>query len=206
MSVCAVGRVRAKWGENMTITKNSAAKCVVGTVIGTAVFVALTKVQIPIPFVQNTSLQVRVCILTLVAMYFDPITAFIVGFAGHALGDAMFYGGAWWSWVIPDGIMGGIMGLAALRCQFGRLTSPASASMLLYFVQFVVNMVAWAVVAPILDVLIYGEEMFSVLYQGLNAALGNIITCGALCTPIVAGCAFYRKSSGAIPVPVWDIA
>ena len=67
-------------------------KEVVATGIGTALFVVLTQVQIPLGFIPNTSLQPRAAVLAFLAAVFGPVVGGIVGLLGHALGDAMFYG------------------------------------------------------------------------------------------------------------------
>ena len=86
-------------------------KEVVAIGIGTALFVVLTNVQMPFGFIPNTSLQSRVAILSFFAAVFGPVVGGAIGFIGHALGDALFYGGVWWSWVFPDAVYGIILGL-----------------------------------------------------------------------------------------------
>ena len=66
-------------------------KEVVAIGIGTALFVALTQVQIPIG-IPNTYLQPRMAVLAFLAAVFGPIVGGVVGLLGHALGDAVFYG------------------------------------------------------------------------------------------------------------------
>lgn len=87
-------------------------KEVVATGIGTALFVALTQVQIPMGFIPNTSLQPRAALLAFLAAVFGPVVGGIVGLLGHALGDALFYGSVWWSWVFPDAVFGLLIGHA----------------------------------------------------------------------------------------------
>lgn len=74
---------------------------VVATGIGTALFVALTEVQIPVGFIPNTSLQPRAALLAFFAAVFGPVAGGIIGLLGHALGDALFYGSVWWSLGFP---------------------------------------------------------------------------------------------------------
>ena len=47
-------------------------------------------------------------------------------------------------------------------------------------IQIVGNVIAWLLVAPILDILIYAEPMELVFTQGAVAALLNAISCGVL--------------------------
>ena len=90
-------------------------KEVVAIGIGTALFVALTEVQIPLGFIPNTALQPRAALLAFLAAVFGPIVGGTVGLIGHALGDALFYGSVWWSWVFPDAVFGILVGLFAAK-------------------------------------------------------------------------------------------
>ena len=90
-------------------------KEVVAIGIGTALFVALTEVQIPLGFIPNTALQPRVALLAFLAAVFGPVVGGAVGLIGHALGDALFYGSIWWSWVIPEAVVGILIGLFAKK-------------------------------------------------------------------------------------------
>ena len=64
-------------------------KEVVAIGIGTALFVALTEVQIPIG-IPNTYLQPRMAVFAFLAAVFGPIVGGAVGILGHALGDLIF--------------------------------------------------------------------------------------------------------------------
>lgn len=92
-------------------------KEVVATGIGTALFVALTEVQIPLGFIPNTALQPRAALLAFLAAVFGPVVGGIVGLLGHAIGDALFYGSVWWSWVFPDAVFGILVGLFAANMR-----------------------------------------------------------------------------------------
>lgn len=90
-------------------------KEVVAIGIGTALFIVLTNVQVPLGPIPNTSLQSRVAVLTFFSAIYGPIVGAAVGFIGHALGDAILYGGVWWSWVIPELIYGIGVGMFAAK-------------------------------------------------------------------------------------------
>ena len=90
-------------------------KEVVAIGIGTALFVALTQIQIPLGFIPNTALQPRAALLAFLAAVFGPVVGGAVGLIGHALGDALFYGSVWWSWVFPDAVFGILVGVFASK-------------------------------------------------------------------------------------------
>jgi energy-coupling factor transport system substrate-specific component len=157
-------------------------KEVVATGIGTALFVVLTEVQIPLVIVPNTALQVRAALLAFLAAVFGPIVGGIVGLLGHALGDALFYGSVWWSWVFPDAIFGILVGIFAKKYQIKEGGFGGKQILLFNVVQVVANALAWILVAPVLDILIYAEPSDKVFAQGALAFVANIIIVAILGT------------------------
>ncbi len=169
-------------------------KEVVATGIGTALFVVLTTVQIPLVIVPNTALQPRMAILAFIAAVFGPIVGGIVGFLGHALGDAFFYGSVWWSWVFPEAVIGIAIGLFAKKFAVREGDFTTTKNIVLFnVVQIVANAIAWIIVAPVLDILVYSEPSNKVFAQGAFAFLGNIIIIGILGTILLT---VYSKVSG----------
>lgn len=162
-------------------------KEVVAIGIGTALFVALTEVQIPLGFIPNTALQPRAALLAFLAAVFGPVVGGAVGLIGHALGDAIFYGGVWWSWVFPDAVFGILVGLFAAKYAIKEGGFDKKAIVLFNVVQVVGNIIAWIVVAPVLDIVIYAEPANKVFAQGAWACLGNVIIIGILGTLIAVG-------------------
>ena len=162
-------------------------KEVVAIGIGTALFVALTEVQIPLGFIPNTALQPRAALLAFMAAVFGPAVGGAIGLIGHALGDALFYGSVWWSWVFPDAVFGLAVGLFAAKYAVKEGGFEKKAMVLFNVVQVLANVLAWIVVAPVLDVLIYKEPFNKVIAQGVFACLGNVIVVAILGTLIAAG-------------------
>ena len=157
-------------------------KEVVALGIGTALFVVLTNVQIPFGIIPNTALQSRVAILTFFAAVFGPVVGGAIGLIGHALGDALFYGGVWWSWVFPDAVYGILIGLFVKKYAIKEGGFNKKAIIYFNVVQIIANAIAWIVVAPILDILIYSEPANKVFMQGILAFVGNIVVAGVLGT------------------------
>lgn len=171
------GKMKSKFGI----------KEVVAIGIGTALFVALTEIQIPTP-IPNTYLQPRMALMAFLAAVFGPIVGGLVGLLGHALGDAMFYGSVWWSWVVPDGVVGLVIGLFAAKyaVKEGGFTNTKAIT-LFNVMQVIANAVAWILVAPILDIVIYAEPVNKVFIQGIGAFIGNILIIGILGTLLCVG-------------------
>ncbi len=166
---------------------------VVAMGIGTALFVVLTTVQIPCG-IPNTYLQPRMAVLAFFSAIFGPIVGAVVGLLGHALGDAIFYGSVWWSWVFPEAITGILVGCFARKFavqEGGFITAPHI--ILFNIVQIAANAIAWIGAAPLLDIVVYAEPAKKVFSQGVVAFVGNIIVIGVLGTLVLMG---YSTASG----------
>ena len=121
------------------------------------------------------------------AAIFGPVVGGLVGLLGHALGDALFYGSVWWSWVFPDAVFGILVGLFAAKYAIKDGGFDKKAILLFNAVQVIGNAIAWIVVAPVLDIIIYAEPANKVFAQGFWAFLGNIIIIAILGTLLGAG-------------------
>lgn len=161
-------------------------KEVVATGIGTALFVALTEVQIPLG-IPNTYLQPRAALLAFLAAVFGPVVGGVVGVIGHALGDAFFYGSVWWSWVFPEAVFGIAVGLFAAKYAIKEGGFDKKAIVTFNVMQVIGNVLAWIVVAPLLDIMIYKEPVRKVFLQGAGACLGNVLIIGILGTLLAVG-------------------
>ena len=176
------------------MNKKFGIKEVVAMGIGTALFVVLTNVQIPLVIVPNTALQPRMAVLAFFSAVFGPVVGAVIGLLGHALGDALFYGSVWWSWVFPEAVVGLAIGFFAkkLAVMEGGFVNTRN---IIFFniVQIVGNAVAWIILAPVLDILVYQEPANKVFIQGAFAFLGNIIIIGILGTLLLVA---YSKIVG----------
>lgn len=165
---------------------------VVAIGIGTALFVVLTEVQIPIG-IPNTSLQPRMAVLAFLSAIFGPWVGAIIGLLGHALGDALFYGSVWWSWVFPEAVVGIAIGAFAGKFKVREGGFDKKNVILFNVVQVIANAVAWIIVAPVLDIVVYAEPAAKVFLQGIFAFIGDIIIVGVLGSLLLAG---YSKVAG----------
>ena len=157
------------------MTKKSPITVFVAIGIGAALFYVLGRyVAIPSP-VPNTNISLQYGLLAFMAALFGPLAGALIAFIGHALIDFSYGWGVWWSWVIASAVAGLIMGVLtkkiSLEKSFGKkqiITFNVS--------QVIAHLVAWVVVAPVLDILIYAEPANKVFVQGLVGGLANIVT------------------------------
>ena len=157
--------------------KKLSVKSVVAIGIGAALFFVLGKISIPTP-VSNTYISLQYAIQAVFATLFGPIAGLLIGFIGHTLIDATSYG-PWWSWIIASAFAGLVIGLITLKMD---LSDGLDAKKLIRFnvAQIVAHLLAWGVVAPVLDIVIYAEPVEKLFAQGLMAAIANIITTGVV--------------------------
>ena len=157
------------------MAKKSPSTVFVAIGIGAALFFVLGRfVAIPSP-VPNTNISLQYGLLAFMAALFGPLAGALIAFIGHALIDFSYGWGVWWSWVIASAVAGLIMGVLtkkiSLEKSFGKkqiITFDVS--------QVIAHLVAWVVVAPVLDILIYAEPANKVFVQGLVGGLANIVT------------------------------
>ena len=164
-------------------------KNIVAIGIGSAVFLVLGRFgSIPIG-IPNTNLEVAYAFLALMAIIYGPLSGFLIGLVGHALKDMLFYGTPWFSWVIASSIIGLIIGFGYKVIKLNNFTFRQILRFNIF--QIIANLVAWIIVAPTLDILIYSEPYNKVYLQGVFASISNILTVGIIGTGLLI---IYSKS------------
>lgn len=171
--------------------KNNSIKTVVATGIGAALFVVIG-LLISIPtFVPNTYIQLQYAVQSLLSIVFGPIVGFFVGLIGHAFIDALRGESPWWSWVLASAVFGLVLGFARNRLRIQEGIFDGKDIFAFNIFQAVANLIAWGVIAPVLDILIYSEAANKVFAQGLVAGIANSITVAIAGTLLLA---VYAKS------------
>ena len=155
---------------------NNGIKTFVAVGIGAALFFVLGRfVAIPSP-VPNTNISLQYAVLALLAAMYGPVVGGLIGFIGHTLIDLSWGGSPWWSWVIASAFVGVVVGLFSkkLNLQEGEFSKKQVAFFAL--ANIVAHLLAWILVAPVLDIAIYAEPVKKVFAQGAFAAVSNSIT------------------------------
>jgi len=110
----------------------------------------------------------------------------------------MYWGTPWWSWIIASGIAGFIFGFAFKRTKVEEGSFGIKDIIVFNVIQIVGNAIAWIVVAPVLDILIYREDANYVFTQGVVAAIMNIISVAVIGTLLLIAYAATRPKSGSL--------
>lgn len=166
-------------------------KHIVATGIGAALFFVLGRfVAIP-SGIPNTNISIQYGLLAFIAAVFGPIAGFLSGLIGHFFIDFSYGWGIWWSWVISSALFGCLVGVLAHVLKVGEVHFGLNSAIKFNVVQVIGHLVAWAVVAPVLDILIYAEPANKVFVQGLVSAGLNIVTTAVIGTLL---CIAYSKA------------
>lgn len=156
--------------------KNNSIKNVVAVGIGAALFFVLGRfVAIP-SGIPNTNITLQYAILGLLAVMYGPVAGGLIGFIGHTLIDLSWGGSPWWSWVIASTVVGVVVGLLSKKIKLNEGEFGKKEIITFAIANIVANVVAWIVIAPVLDILIYAEPANKVFAQGAMAAVVNSLT------------------------------
>lgn len=155
--------------------KGLALKTIVAAGIGAALFVVLTQLSVPVGFIPNTRIQFNAALVAMLGSIFGPVAGLLTALVGHALGDAIFYGGVWWSWVIADAAYGLLVGITYKSLKISEGGFKLKEAVIFNLSQIVANAIAWIGIAPALDILIYAEPSDKVFAQGITAAIVNAV-------------------------------
>lgn len=174
--------------------KNNSITSIVAIGIGAAVFFILGRfLSIPIGFIPNTSLETTYPFLALMSVLFGPFAGVLIGLIGHAIKDLLTYG-LWWSWVISSSVTGFGYGLVGKSLNVNKGEFSLKDLVKFNLGQIITNIVAWALVAPCLDILIYSEPANKVFTQGIVSAGLNSIAVAILGSILLTA---YAKSKTA---------
>jgi len=173
-------------------------KTIVATGLGAAIFMLLfmyVKVPSPIP---ETSFQTAYGLGAFFAALFGPIAGGLIQFIGHALSDSIQYGSPWWSWVIASGVCGVIYGFSFKRTKVEEGEFKLKDIVTFNVIQIIGNALAWILIAPVLDIVVYKESVSLVFTQGVIAAIMNSISAGIIGTLLLVAYAKTRTKRGSL--------
>lgn len=172
-------------------------KTIVAIGIGAAVFLILGRfVSIPTG-IANTNLETAYAFLALMAMVYGPLAGFSIGFIGHTLKD-LTWGMPWFSWIIASAVVGLVIGLAKKRVDIDSGAIGKKELIIFNVYQVIANAIAWLLVAPGLDVLIYAEPANKVFLQGAVSFVSNSLVVAVLGSILVATYAKTRVKKGSL--------
>jgi len=172
-------------------------KQLVATAIGAALFFLLARF-VSIPVFANTMITFQYALTGFFAVVFGPICGLLVALIGHALADLSWGWGIWWSWVIASGVVGLLSGflLKPGKVEEGEF---GGTDILRFIIgSLVVHAIAWGVIAPVGDIVIYAEPADKVFTQGLIAGTSNFVITAIVGTLLIFGYSKTRTKSDSL--------
>ena len=155
-------------------------KTIVATCYGVVLFTLFFRyVKVPTGF-PEVSIQTAYGIGAFFAALLGPIGGAFVAFMGHTLSDVIQFGPPCWSWVIASGVAMYITGLSSSKINIHKGEFTIKDVIVFNIYQVVGNLLAWCLIAPGLDILIYGENALYAFEQGVWASLPNKVSAGVI--------------------------
>ncbi len=196
--------------------KSISVRTVAAIGIGSALMFVLTYFVVLPSGVPNTMLSLAPAILTLFAAVFGPVAGMLIGLIGSVLVEltwANFWGGSWinhiyqgstvlfwekfvWSWIIANAAYGFFIGLFRKFYKIEEGDFKFRNALIFNIIQILSNIVAWVLIAPVLDILIYGEQANMAFINGLTAAGLNSEVVLVLGTILAFGYSKTRTKAG----------
>ncbi|MEW4372278.1 ECF-type riboflavin transporter substrate-binding protein [Paenibacillus kandeliae] len=173
-------------------------KTIVAIGIGSALFVILGRFASIPSFIPDTNIETTYALLALFALLYGPWAGLLIGLIGHTLKDAIFYGSPWFSWVIASAVFGLIVGLLTRRIGIADGEFGTREIITFNVAQLIANIVAWLIVAPVLDILIYSEPANKVFVQGVGAMVSNTVSVAIIGTLLALAYAKTRTKRGSL--------
>lgn len=173
-------------------------RTIVAIGIGSAVFLVLGRFAAIPTGIPNTEIQTAYAFLALMAILYGPIAGASIGFIGHTLKDITAYGSPWFSWIIASSVVGLIISLAAKPLQLEDGYFGKKQLIIFNIYQIIANLLAWAVVAPTLDIWIYAEPIDKLYVQGAVSGISNMVTVGVLGSLLLASYAKTKIKTGSL--------
>ena len=178
--------------------KKSPVRTIVAIGIGAALFFVLGRfVAIPSP-VPNTNISLQYGLLAFMAAIYGPIAGCLIGLIGHALIDFSYGWGIWWSWVIASAVFGFLVGFVSSRLHIADGEFGKKDILTFNLSQIINHIIAWGLIAPVLDIVMYAEPANKVFVQGLVGGLVNIVTTAIIGTLLCLAYAKARPKKGSL--------
>lgn len=175
----------------METREKAGGKSIVAIVIGAALFFVLGRyVSIPSP-VPNTTINIQYGVLGIFSAIYGPVAGMFGGLIGHTLID-LSWGEPWWSWIAASAVYGVITGLSKKKLPVQKGVFGTREMLIFNVFQVLGHVVSWMLVAPVLDLILYGEPIEKLFAQGITAAVGNSISTAITATILLTAYAKTR--------------
>ena len=177
--------------------KFSVKSVVASAILAALVFVLIRFVSIPTPL-PNTTLSVYAAVSAFFACLFGPAVGFLGTFIGDLMVDVTAGWGIWWTWIIPTGLYGLIMGIGCkgINLEDGEFGKKEMIRFIV--VSFIGCVICWGILAPLGDVIFYAEPAGKVIGQGACIGLSGFISTAVIGTILCKAYAATKAKKGSL--------
>ena len=162
-------------------------KKIIATLLGTALFIVFFMYcKLPSP-IESTHFQIAYAISAFFGAVFGPFVSTMMVFLGHLTNDILIYD-ICWSWIIASTVTGFFSGLAYYQFDLAKGEMP---NFKFYAYNIIGHGLAWLIIAPALDRIIYDEAWY-IIFEECSLAFAN----NTLSSVILGGlfCVIYAKT------------
>ena len=178
--------------------KKLSIKTIVAIGIGAALFFVLsTYIAVPTP-IPNIKLSVHYGTMAVMSMLFGPLAGALMSLIGHFLGDLAGGWGVWWSWIAGSTFFGFAMGLLGKKVRLDDGEFGVKGIILFNIAQVIAHLIAWGLIAPGLDILLYSEPVEKIFLQGALGSAGNIVSTAVVGTLLCIAYVAARPKKGSL--------
>ena len=178
--------------------KKFSIKTIVAIGIGAALFFVLsTYIAIPTPL-PNLKLSVHYGTMAVMSMLFGPMAGALMNLIGHFLGDLAGGWCVWWSWIAGYTFFGFANGLLGKKVRLDDGEFGVKGIILFNVAQVVAHLIAWGLIAPGLDILLYSEPVEKIFLQGAMGSAGNIVSTAVVGTLLCIAYVAARPKKGSL--------
>ena len=180
--------------------KKFSVKTIAAIILGAALFFVLGRfVSIPSP-IPDTTISIQYGVLAFASTVFGPIAGLFTGLIGHFLIDFTKHladgSTIWWSWIGASGFFGLVMGLVASKIDMESGEFEKKQIIIFNIAQIVIHLLAWLVLAPALDVLVYKEAATEAFSQGAFCVASNAVATAVVGTLLCISYAASKPKKG----------
>ena len=179
--------------------KNNLVKTIAATVIGAVLFFVLGRfISVPLG-ISGTYISLQYGLLAFISAIYGPIAGMLTGLIGHFFID--FKGSipdVCWSWVIASSFFGCMTGFMTRKYTLADGEFSKHDASGFNISQALAHLLAWVLIAPVLDIVLNSEPVKKVFLQGLAVAGVNIVTTCVVGTLLLFVYAAFKPKKGSL--------
>lgn len=170
---------------------------VASAVLAALVFVMIRFLAIPTPL-PNTTLSIYAAVSAFFSVLFGPVVGFLGTFIGDLLVDVTAGWGIWWTWIIPTGLYGLLMGLGCKKIDLEDGVFGKKETVRFIVCSLICCAICWGVLCPLGDVVVYAEPAAKVIGQGLCVGVSGFVSTAVIGTILCKAYASTRAKKGSL--------